>query len=74
MTEVVGQALFPLALTSGDINTSNMGKKIACSGWRACLLKTRLWTCAMAIFDGKQGSMEPRFDPARYMSPVVKSE
>src|SRR5271166_1219018 len=28
----------------------------------------------MAIFDGKHGSIEPRPDPARYISFVVKSE
>jgi hypothetical protein len=29
---------------------------------------------AMAIFDGKHGSIEPRLEPHRYISFVVKSE
>jgi len=38
------------------------------------LMEEQVVKVAMAIFEGKQGSIEPRLEPVRYISPVVTSE
>ena len=55
VTAAVGHALSARTLTSGESSTSNIGKKMQSSGFRACLTRRRLSTCARATFDGKHG-------------------
>src|SRR5208283_84541 len=70
----VGHALQARVRTSGEHSTSNIGRKMQSRRFRTCFVKIRLWKCAIAIFDGKHGSMAPRLEPDRYISLVVKSE
>ena len=42
VTDTVGQALQALVLTSGEHRTSNMGKKMACSGLCLCLVEDQV--------------------------------
>ena len=67
----VGQVRLACTCAGRLVRQSIIGKKMMSSGFLACTLYSRLWTCGMPSLEGKHGSMAPRLAPSLYSSSLV---